>query len=244
MDGVNPAASGAQASNRDAIADEFELHVQQCAEQLQREGLSPAQARAEAERRFGDMARHHEQCRREAPEERVNAKVRWMMFAGLGVQAVAITALVLLVARQGRTIDEFQQRMRSNEDRMQVMGISSPELQAVDRAAFAAGATLPVQLEGRGVARRGSYDLPESGTLSLNRLLMAAGVRAESGRSLAVRVLPSRGGEATVERWQRDGLAVRQDGLDGPWLDIMIDERGAQTPLTLRGGELVIVVAP
>jgi len=228
----------------DPISEEFDFHLQQCAEALQRDGLSAEAARAEAQRRFGDAGAHFTRCRREAPEDRMNTKVRWMLFAGLGVQAAAITLLVLLVMRQGRTIDQFEQRMRSNEGRMQVMAISSPEVQAVDRAAFPGGAALPVQLEGQGVGRRGSYEIPESGSLSLNRLLLAAGVRADVGSALVVRVLPSRGGESAVTRWEGAGLAVRRDGLDGPWLDIRVDERGAQPPVMLRGGELVIVTAP
>ena len=135
MDGVNPAASGAQASNRDAIADEFEVHVQQCAEQLQREGLTPAHARAEAERRFGDATRHHEQCRREAPEERMNAKARLMLRLAVLAQGVAIAVLVTLVWRQDLSIADFRREVDVLKAQSRVQAIDSPSAQAVQRGA-------------------------------------------------------------------------------------------------------------
>ena len=241
MDGVNPAASGAQASNRDAIADEFELHVQQCAEQLLREGLTPAQARAEAERRFGDMNRHHEQCRREAPEERMNAKARLMLRLAVVAQGVAIAVLVTLVWRQDHSIADFRREVDVLKAQSRVQAIDSPSAQAVQRAAFVAPGTEDqptVNLEGA-VPRSGVYNLPEGGSLKVDRLVRAAGLRDEQ---VSVRVLPSRGGDAAVQRWKAEGLAVRVDGPDAPCVEVTVDAKGAHPPLVLHGGELVIVL--
>jgi len=74
MRGLNiPAGSG-----RDPIGDiraELELHVERCAAELERNGMTAEDALAEARRRFGDMATHVEACRREAPEEHMRRKV-------------------------------------------------------------------------------------------------------------------------------------------------------------------------
>ena len=241
MDGVNPAASGTQSSNHDTIADEFELHVQQCAEQLQKDGLSPAAARAEAERRFGDMTRHHEQCRREAPEERMNAKARLILRTAVIAQTAAIAVLVTLVWRQDHSISDFRHEVDVLKAQTRVQAIDSQAAQAVQRAIAVTPGTeelAPVHLEGA-VPRPGAYNLPESGSLKLDRLVRAAGLRDEQ---VSVRVLPSRGGDAVVQRWKAEGLAVRVDGPDAPCVEVTVDAKGAHPPLALHGGELVIVL--
>jgi hypothetical protein len=241
MDRVNSAAEGMESSNRDAIADEFELHVQQCTEQLQREGRSPAAARAEAERRFGDVARHHEQCRREAPEERMNTKARLILRTAVIAQAAAIAVLVTLVWRQDHSISDFRREMDVLKAQTRVQAIDSQAAQAVQRAIAMTPGTeepAPVHLEGA-VPRPGAYNLPEGGSLKVDRLVRAAGL---SDAQVSVRVLPSVGGDTLVQRWKADGLSVRTDGPDAPCVEVTVDAKGAHPPLMLRGGELVIVL--
>ena len=241
MDRVNSAAEGMEASNRDAIADEFELHVQQCAEQLQREGRSPAAARAEAERRFGDVARHHEQCRREAPEERMNTKARLILRTALIAQAAAIAVLVTLVWRQDHSISDVRREMDVLQARTRVQSIDSPAAQAVQRAIAVTPGTetpAPVHLEGA-VPRPGAYNLPEGGSLKVDRLVRAAGL---GDPQVCVRVLPSSGGDVLVQRWKAEGIAVRMEGPDAPCVEVTVDAKGAHPPLALHGGELVVVL--
>ena len=95
-----------------------------------------------------------------------------------------------------------------------------------------------VNLEGA-VPRPGAYSLPEGGSLKVDRLVRAAG---RSDAQVSVRVLPSVGGDALVQRWKADGLAVRMDGPDAPCVEVTVDAKGAHPPLALRGGELVIVL--
>ncbi len=241
MGGLNRDLSGTHAATPDAIADEFELHVQHCAEALQREGLTPAAARAEAERRFGDTALHLEACRREAPEQRMNVRTRKILFTAAGLQVAAIAVLVTLLWRQGHSIDDFKREVDALRAQTRVQAIDSAAAQAVQRAIAVTPGTeepAPVHLEGA-VPRPGSYNLPEGGALKVDRLVRAAGL---TDAQVCVRVLPSRGGDALVQRWKSGGLAVRMDGPDAPCVEVTVDASGAHPPLELRGGELVIVL--
>src|SRR5688572_11580444 len=57
------------------IDDEMDFHVQTRADRYTREGMAPADARARAEREFGDMARAKRECR-DIGEERVRQQRR------------------------------------------------------------------------------------------------------------------------------------------------------------------------
>jgi hypothetical protein len=85
------------------IREELELHVAQCAAELERSGMPRVEAIAEAHRRFGNFDSHVEACRREAPEEQMRRKVLIVTAATvallLGVTAWIVTSLVPEVAR-------------------------------------------------------------------------------------------------------------------------------------------------
>lgn len=55
--------TGREPAPSEDIATEFEAHLQLKADALAREGLAPAEARREAERRFGPLARFAQECR-------------------------------------------------------------------------------------------------------------------------------------------------------------------------------------
>lgn len=85
------------------IREELALHVVQCAAELERSGMHPDEAVAEAHRRFGNFDSYVEACRREAPEEQMRRK--FLIVAGttvallIGVAAWIVASLVPEVAR-------------------------------------------------------------------------------------------------------------------------------------------------
>ena len=60
---LGPPARCEPASLEAEIREELEHHLELCARDLASSGLSPAEARREAERRFGDLDRIHAHCR-------------------------------------------------------------------------------------------------------------------------------------------------------------------------------------
>lgn len=76
---------------RDEIRAEFEAHRAECIAMLVAQGIPPAAAADEADRRFGDRRRYIEQCAIEAPEERMREHLRSAVVA-------AVAGLVLVVA--------------------------------------------------------------------------------------------------------------------------------------------------
>lgn len=71
------------------IEEEFLFHLAELTADLERSGLSLADAEAEARRRFGDVAQYRERCRREAPEDRTQRFLR----LGIGITLTAFLAV-------------------------------------------------------------------------------------------------------------------------------------------------------
>lgn len=102
--------NGGAGDGPNPIDEEFEFHLSACAAELERTGLSPGEARAEAERRFGRPDVHHRACRREAPEERMGRVMRWTLAATIVVLAGATVTLGTVAWRQSRELADLSRK--------------------------------------------------------------------------------------------------------------------------------------
>jgi len=84
----------------DEIDAEFEHHLSASAEELARRGMAPADARAEAERRFGPRKTHHQRCLAQQPETTMR-------------KTFTVAAIVALLAATAAAVDGWRRAFRS-----------------------------------------------------------------------------------------------------------------------------------
>lgn len=172
----------------DEIDEEFEHHLAARADELARRGMDPAEARAEAERRFGSLARHRQRCLAQRPEA--------FMKRTRSVLVILILAVLAVVAVDGWRRAVHAQRLASEMMvlRSQAADQSQRSMDALRQQQAAASANPPwksarvVYVDG-GVARPGVYQLPEGGRLTVSRLVAAAGGSGPGPRAAPYRVM-------------------------------------------------------
>ncbi len=201
------------------IRRELELHVAQCAAELERSGMPSVKAIAEAHRRFGNFDSHVEACRREAPEERMNRAMK------IGVVAMTVV-LLATVAYLGALV--FMQRNALNEMKGFMSELLPEPLEVALAEARMAGVAPEASLGGE-VAKQGSFAVdPVSGTEAA-AFLRSAGIVLEDEFSLGmrVRIEPRFASSQRTLAWQRQGLPVRFEPDGAPSVTFPLDRSGS-----------------
>ena len=148
------------------IRQELELHVAQCAAELERSGMSRVEAIAEANRRFGNFDSHFEACRREAPEERMNRAMKIGMVAMTVLLLAAVAYLGAIVAMQRHALNEMKHF---------VSEFSADPIEVALAEARMAGAVPEATLAGQ-VAKPGAYPVDPDGGTEAEAFLRSAGI--------------------------------------------------------------------
>lgn len=201
------------------IREELELHVAQCAAELERSGMPRVEAIAEAHRRFGNFDSHVEACRREAPEERMNRAMKIGMAATTVVLLAAVAYLGALVATQRHALNEMKHF------------ISEPSADPIEVAlaeARMAGAAPEASIAGQ-VAKPGSFPVDPVGGTDAAAFLRSAGIvlQDELALGMRLRIAPRFAASERILAWQREGLPVRFE-LDGaPSVAFPLDRSGS-----------------
>lgn len=163
------------------IADEIAAHLAMRERSFVEAGLDAASARRLAHHRFGDIDRITTRCRRIAMEEQVMVQRLNAVLTVLLLVAVAVLGVQLVRSQQAtrETLAGIDARLVAMQGVSVVEG--TPGSTTRDRAAKMppaanAGMSAFVYLTGD-VERSGMYDLPPQGSLTVRRLLAAAGAR-------------------------------------------------------------------
>ena len=201
------------------IRQELELHVAQCAAELERSGMSRVEAIAEANRRFGNFDSHFEACRREAPEERMNRAMKIGMLAMTVVLLAAVAYLGALVAMQRHALNEMKHFISE---------FSADPVEVALAEARMAGAVPEATLAGQ-VAKPGMYPVDPDGGTEAEAFLRSAGILLEDEFALGMRlrIAPKFAASERTLAWQRQGLPVRFEIDGSPSVAFPFDRSGA-----------------
>jgi hypothetical protein len=192
--------NGTPGAGPDPIDEEFEFHLAACAAELERRGLSPGEARAEAERRFGHQGVHQRACRREAPEERMGRVLQVAMVATIVALAGTTATLGFVAWRQSRELVELARKDAAAPATL----VAVP---AVDPVAGWASVE-----DGSGRIHR--FVLQTDAYLTANGLVRGYGA-GQDGKPFRITVVPTTPRAGRLTPWKLSGKAVvLVDGLE------------------------------
>jgi len=185
-DGDGPAGDGGRDRFERDLRDELAFHLERSASELERDGMSPEEAAAEARARFGDPAMVRRAVRRAA-----EAPLRWRLRALTGALAAALAALGGL----GALTVTWE---RAGREREATLARDNRALGEMIDAAPVTG-TLPLAQSVRFVTVRGAVMRPAVWTLTRSQALTLRQIVAKSGG-----LAPGAAGafEVTIDRWR------------------------------------------
>jgi hypothetical protein len=187
---------------RREVAEEFAHHQECLREELRQRGVPEAELEASVAKRFGDVGRLARACARVALKERIMLqRINLVLLLVVGL-AVAWTAwnTERSSTKSAAALDRLAERLDA--------------LAGSGRAPMVAAAVTPGQTEGYVVVhglsaeRPGLYAVPRDGSLTVRRLLAAAGFTGTWGSSEAVvkvlRMTPDMKNECVFSMTQSD----------------------------------------
>lgn len=202
------------------VDNEFAFHLAAIEAELTDAGASPEQARRAAFERFGDPRKYRRQCRRIAMKERIMLqRINAVLMVIVLLAVIGVSVQMYLTQRYNSLALADITRQLSTMRQQPAPGTATPgEDEPAPTASEAY--TSPVVYVSGSVQRPGVYGLPGSGSLTLTRLLAAAGDLTTS--PARVQVMRSLDGEPTAVFRQTvsdlseiaaDDLKLRRDDL-------------------------------
>lgn len=213
----------------DPIALEIQAHIDAVAAELQESGLSPADARAQALRRFGDVVGVHARCERESPQWRARRRRFWAV-AGLNM------ALAGTVGLLGAELIEAQTKIDALGELMPDAVVRGYRLAAGSRA------TMSAEVAGW-VARPGTYGVGAPHRTMVSELSWKAGVNAVDGvRGTELRLIPGYAAHERAVDWSNRGLRLQKasDGTPTLVIPLLADGRPTVDVPVVPGDRIVV----
>jgi hypothetical protein len=205
----------------DVITDEFTFHIEECARRLEREGLAPDAARAEAESRFGDPTTHYTQCRRQSTEARMNRVTKWVLAGTLVALVAAVCVLIFQVQRQDSLLRTMNDRMEVANGEIRRLSTSSQENKSL--SAFHEPGVVYVD----GIIKRPGVYALSNFELTLSRCVTAAG--STDSKRIVVHLIPGSDAELRINEWRSAGQRVVDSKTEKTYLKIQINQ--GESPL-------------
>jgi hypothetical protein len=157
------------------VDDEFAFHLAAAQAELTDAGTSPEEARHAALERFGDPRKYRRQCRRIAMKERIMLqRINAVLMVIVLLAVIGVSVQMYLTQRYNSLALADITRQLSTMRQQSAPGMATPGENEPARTASEAYTSAVVYVSGS-IPRAGVYGLPGSGSLTLTRLLAAAG---------------------------------------------------------------------
>lgn len=193
------------------IREEFAFHLAMLERDLREEGLAPGAARAESERRFGDIPALHRRCRAEALKERI--MLQKVTIGLLVLISVGLLWGLILTTQRARAAREMAEAMRAQSQAAREHAVEAERKARESETAARAAAEKPgqVYLEGI-VGRPGTFSFAPG--LTLRRLMASAGGTSAQIRRITVTNSDGKGGQTVRFTLSGEDYLKAADGPD------------------------------
>jgi hypothetical protein len=167
------------------VDDEFEFHLASLESELAAAGAAPEQARQAAVKRFGDADKYRRQCERIAMEDRIMLqRINAVLMVIVLLAVIGVSVQMYLTQRNNsQALADITTQLASMKS--ETDGRLAEMIQAMSAPDAGEGPAV-VYVDGH-VVRPGVYGLPKNGSLSLARMLRAAGGLTTSPAHVMVR---------------------------------------------------------